>query len=397
MLRYKRKRESSILLKLKQAKNADEIIIKNRHKEENEIRRKEMQDKETETIGEAYNYLLEQGLSLLSTDELSMHLEIIEGATPNWTTSRLTPKVEDLILRVWPLKLWEKVTEEVNNYLCKIPNLGKKYSKRHQSKYYQLSTIMTVVALHWEIETYGNSSGYNLKKAWKEIKKKIPISFDTFVFINAHFGTENVEELMDEFNEVSMGLIHPSTVLSLDEATYSYKPSWSVKKAAEAGGTAIPHKYVSRKPHPNCLWNDCVVTKMDLSEKPYVMIQVPFFKQPEKTPLEVVTKVTDSLENHYETYKFCLTLDALYDSEEVHQYLNTLESFFFCCGLNKCRHEEIYQVLSSGIKWNNWKGLHKDRVYSMRCMKDAENKKDLQLAVSNFHYQKTVCILRLNN
>jgi len=137
---------------------------------------------------------------------------------------------------------------------------------------------------------------------------------------------------------------------------------------------------------------------MEKSGKPYVLIQLLYWKQPQATPLEVVQKATDILEHQYckdVDKQFCLVLDAYYGSAECHRYLNNLESFFYCCGLNASRHEPLVQILSHGMKWFHWKAVvdENTRIYSLKVVKDVNTAmKDFQLAVSNFHSSPTKVI-----
>jgi len=81
-------------------------MVKSNLKEEQQMRQEQH-----------FNNVIEAGLSPLETDDLDNHLDIITRAVPNWITTRKPLSVKDLLLKMWPVSLWEKLTEKVNDYL----------------------------------------------------------------------------------------------------------------------------------------------------------------------------------------------------------------------------------------------------------------------------------------
>jgi len=104
------------------------------------------------------------------------------------------------------MSIWDMITVNVNDYFQSLNSLGDEYSCRHQGKYHHVKVIMMVVAPHWDIETFGKSSGYNVEKGLEilTIWKRNQVSFDTFKFIKAHFASPDIMKIMTEFNKISI-------------------------------------------------------------------------------------------------------------------------------------------------------------------------------------------------
>jgi hypothetical protein len=150
-------------------------------KEENEKKKKK---KEVEIT----NALIEQNVQPLITDKLITKAIDSYGATPAFKKTKSAPTVLELLKLVAPLHLWNLITEKVNDYIQKLGGLSDAYAKRHKDKYYSLYKIVKLVALHFEIEKYGKSSGYNIKLAWNEIDeiKKVGMSL-FFILIRPNY------------------------------------------------------------------------------------------------------------------------------------------------------------------------------------------------------------------
>lgn len=239
------------------------------------------------------------------------------------------------------------------------------------------------------MEEHGKTSGMNQEDALKTIpiEKRLIKDVNRFYFVHAHLGCEDLGPLMNIVNVASMGAVTPSCAVALDEATYHYQPSVQVMNELEKVGDPIPKLFISRKPNPNAFLSNLVTTIMNGSELPYVLIADPFFKFPQKSPVEVVRDAIELLKKHYPKSSFCIVADSHYDSKEVFElFEKNTEHFKYCIGLVSCRHDDMFEVLKKGLGWGEWRAC-KDAtgaIHSIKLERDVANTAVHHFCVSNY-------------
>lgn len=187
-----------------------------------------------------------------------------------------------------------------------------------------------------------------LKKRTKKNEGKLYFGMNLFILLNGHFATNDLQEVINIIFENSRKCVEIANILAVDEITIPFEPSHEAKEKSKKIGWEIPHLYIERKPNSNCLWIDAICTKLNNSGLCYVLHIVPFYTQPQKRPIEVLQIFIDVLEKNNENFKFCLIMDARYDTKEVIEYFQE-KNQYFVIGCHSGRHEGLEDILSEGL------------------------------------------------
>jgi hypothetical protein len=215
-----------------------------------------------------------------------------------------------------------------------------------------------VIAVHLFMEEQQKKKGEKYSSVYDKIpKNRRRFDYKTWKFVHANFECANYNELVILFNETAVKLVFPGDLLAGDEGTWSHDVGKEVALRCEMEGWAIPKNYVPRKPHENCFWVDLLMTKLSKG-KHYTLFFCPFYEQPGNTPFETIRFMCEHLKKSYPNHRFVLTLDSLYDSQDVIDYLKSQSNYIrFVISCTESRHEGVFDLLREHTKLKEWNGL----------------------------------------
>jgi hypothetical protein len=348
-------------------------------------------------IQKKVNILKENKLNILTTDKIEFIIKNKNLSQINKSIVGHYPNVIRICKIIFDDTFWEEIIKHVNQYWARKNknNFKKHYTKYFSKKvflYLPFKEILNLVGCHFLTSKLNEKSltkryeelleEYGLKK--KNNNGKLIFTVETFLLFNGHFGTDDLLTIIDIIYSNSRKAIIIAPIIASDEITIPYEPHHNSKEESKRIGWEIPHLYIEHKPNKNCFWIDAACVTLEESGLCYVIILEPFFKQPQKQPIEIILKYIKILKDKNKNFKFCLIMDARYDTKKVIEKFIE-EDEYFIIGCNKARHSGLEIVLSESLDINEWRMVNNDIniSYSVRMQLGKNDKRIIHFVSTN--------------